>query len=144
VITANDQEVWRAFGSKNDPGSKEVNPTDREWRFHDVDLSPALATGTTVKVGFYLASDPMVEGSGWNIDDVCLVALPAVCGNGIVDPGETCDDGNTKAGDGCSPSCQDEKPSGGCCGAGAHPAGPIALAAFVLVALGRRRRASRY
>src|SRR4029077_14288716 len=27
------------------------------------------------------------------------------CGNGIVDPGEECDDGNTVAGDGCSPDC---------------------------------------
>ncbi|MEO8844649.1 MAG: DUF4215 domain-containing protein [Kofleriaceae bacterium] len=31
----------------------------------------------------------------------CVVA----CGNGIIDPGEQCDDGNTFAGDGCSPAC---------------------------------------
>jgi len=30
------------------------------------------------------------------------------CGNGVVDPGETCDDGNLKDGDGCSSSCQVE------------------------------------
>jgi cysteine-rich repeat protein len=28
-----------------------------------------------------------------------------VCGNGIIEAGETCDDGNTTAGDGCSPTC---------------------------------------
>ncbi|MBN2420797.1 DUF4215 domain-containing protein [Candidatus Woesearchaeota archaeon] len=28
-----------------------------------------------------------------------------LCGNGIIDPGEHCDDGNTEAGDGCSPAC---------------------------------------
>src|SRR5690606_32259006 len=28
-----------------------------------------------------------------------------VCGNGVVEAGETCDDGNTRGGDGCSPSC---------------------------------------
>jgi cysteine-rich repeat protein len=28
------------------------------------------------------------------------------CGNGIVDPGETCDDGNQDDEDGCTPSCQ--------------------------------------
>ncbi|MEP6862757.1 MAG: myxococcus cysteine-rich repeat containing protein [Deltaproteobacteria bacterium] len=30
------------------------------------------------------------------------------CGNGVVDPGETCDDGNTNNGDGCSSTCQTE------------------------------------
>lgn len=30
-----------------------------------------------------------------------------VCGNGVVDPGEQCDDGNTVSGDGCSPCCVD-------------------------------------
>jgi TonB family protein len=28
-----------------------------------------------------------------------------VCGNGILEPGEQCDDGNTRDGDGCSPAC---------------------------------------
>ena len=30
------------------------------------------------------------------------------CGNGVVDTGETCDDGNTASGDGCSSTCQTE------------------------------------
>ena len=30
---------------------------------------------------------------------------PIVCGDGIVDPGEACDDHNTAAGDGCSETC---------------------------------------
>ena len=32
-----------------------------------------------------------------------------LCGNGAIDPGEGCDDGNTKSGDGCSAQCQKEK-----------------------------------
>ena len=28
------------------------------------------------------------------------------CGNGVIEAGEQCDDGNTNAGDGCSPTCQ--------------------------------------
>lgn len=32
-----------------------------------------------------------------------------VCGNGILEFGEECDDGNTLAGDGCSPTCQAEQ-----------------------------------
>jgi TonB family protein len=33
---------------------------------------------------------------------------PAVCGNGKVEAGEQCDDGNTVAGDDCSPHCLTE------------------------------------
>src|SRR5450432_2521609 len=40
------------------------------------------------------------------------------CGNGQVDPGETCDDGNTLAGDGCSASCQKEPSTSTTCGDG--------------------------
>jgi cysteine-rich repeat protein len=32
----------------------------------------------------------------------------STCGDGVVDAGEQCDDGNSTAGDGCSPSCQIE------------------------------------
>ena len=35
----------------------------------------------------------------------------AVCGDGVIDGGETCDDGNTVANDCCSPTCQIEPAS---------------------------------
>jgi cysteine-rich repeat protein len=35
----------------------------------------------------------------------CTAAPPAVCGNGVVEAGEACDDGNTINGDGCSSVC---------------------------------------
>jgi cysteine-rich repeat protein len=35
----------------------------------------------------------------------------AVCGNGIIEAGEQCDDGNTVNGDGCSSTCQNEDTS---------------------------------
>jgi cysteine-rich repeat protein len=40
----------------------------------------------------------------------CGPGLPAdpVCGNGAVETGEQCDDGNTRSGDGCSASCRIE------------------------------------
>ncbi|MGH7961198.1 MAG: choice-of-anchor Q domain-containing protein [Candidatus Binatia bacterium] len=37
-------------------------------------------------------------------------AAPVVCGNGCVEAGEECDDGNTDPGDGCSDMCQTETP----------------------------------
>ena len=39
--------------------------------------------------------------------DAALAGCP-VCGNGELDQGESCDDGNLAAGDGCSALCQDE------------------------------------
>jgi cysteine-rich repeat protein len=49
-------------------------------------------------------------------DGTLGVALRQIrqCGNGNVDPGEQCDDGNTAAGDCCSPTCQLE-PDGQAC-----------------------------
>jgi cysteine-rich repeat protein len=43
--------------------------------------------------------------------DVSLVGtkdnfIPYTCGNGIIEPGEQCDDGNTTSGDGCFSTCQ--------------------------------------
>jgi len=35
-------------------------------------------------------------------------SVPAVCGNSTVETGETCDDGNTTSGDGCSSTCNIE------------------------------------
>ncbi len=44
---------------------------------------------------------------------------PAVCGNGKVETGESCDDGNTTAGDGCSSTCATE--SGWSCAVAGSP-----------------------
>lgn len=40
------------------------------------------------------------------------------CGNSIIETGETCDDGNTVSGDGCSATCQTEEDDGGDAGGG--------------------------
>jgi cysteine-rich repeat protein len=39
------------------------------------------------------------------------MCVPAVCSNGVIEPGETCDDGNSFAADGCSDQCQVEPES---------------------------------
>ena len=40
------------------------------------------------------------------------------CGNGVLEPGEECDDGNDNSGDGRSSTCRVEGPGGGDCGDG--------------------------
>lgn len=47
----------------------------------------------------------LVRGRRSNAPQDC--GLPQ-CGNGVVDPGEDCDDANLAARDGCSPTCRDE------------------------------------
>ncbi len=44
-----------------------------------------------------------------NVDENCTSG--PICGNGILESGETCDDNNTTAGDGCSATCQTETPA---------------------------------
>ena len=39
----------------------------------------------------------------------CGGSAAVICGNGIVEPGEECDDGNTSDGDGCSSECRHER-----------------------------------
>jgi len=48
----------------------------------------------------------LVAGLSW--------APTAICGNGVVDPGEECDDGNLLDGDGCSANCTVEPPDPYC------------------------------
>jgi cysteine-rich repeat protein len=69
----------------------------------------------------YGTLDPF-DPENWNtnfntlMDGIILEAgLYAVCGNGTPEFGETCDDGNTTPGDGCSADCQNEtSPSKAC------------------------------
>jgi cysteine-rich repeat protein len=52
----------------------------------------------------------LIVNDGHVDSDVDTVTVTVPCGNGAVDAGEQCDDGNTAAGDGCSASCQSEDP----------------------------------
>src|SRR3569623_2619565 len=124
----------------------EINHTDKEWRFHDIDLSAQAGSGA-IQLKYEIKSDQGLALGGWNIDDVCIVTTAktaGTCGDGTVDTGEQCDDGNTPAGDGCSAPCQDEtgkNASGGCCSVGTSPTGALALGLFTLgLVFGRRRR----
>jgi cysteine-rich repeat protein len=148
-IFANDKSVWVNRGSAMNSAT-ELNHTDKEWRFQDVDLTSAVAGGGPLKLKFQLDSDQGLELGGWTVDDVCIVAAKSasLCGNGEVDYGETCDDGNRTNGDGCSAECLLEGggggDNGGCCSSTRDPRGAIVLSVLTVgVVLRRRRRARR-
>jgi len=147
VIEANGTQIWKnptsSISARSAVVAESYNLIDREWRFQDIDLSAEAGTGM-IQLAFGLTSDPGFEAAGWNLDDVCLVATGAVCGNGAIETGEDCDDGNTAGGDGCSETCQDEPGGGGgCCGTTTSPAAPMALSALALGVVLRRRRFAR-
>ncbi len=52
-----------------------------------------------------IANADQADGNKNGIGDLCEAAG---CGNGVLESGEQCDDGNTAPGDGCSPTCQIE------------------------------------
>ena len=107
-IDVDGERIWANHESPEDYLAT-FHHTDREWRFVDFDISAQAADGA-VEVTFGQRSDGGLEFGGWTLDEVCIVGVgdAADCGNGVLDPGETCDDGNRVEGDGCGPTCQTE------------------------------------
>ncbi len=66
-------------------------------------------TGTGGIPGFIPGSGG-VPGTGGATQQATTVK-PAVCGNGLLESGEVCDDGNTVSGDGCSGDCTAVEPN---------------------------------
>lgn len=73
-----------------------------------INLDVARYRGTNFTFQFYVDTDFSKE-TIFRIDDVSLITVASsVCGNGAVESGEQCDDGNTANGDCCSSACQYE------------------------------------
>ena len=72
AISVNGGLAWQNAAS--DAGV--IHHRDREWRFHDVDISDKVVDGRVV-VRFEIAADEEVQLGGWNLDDVCLVTFTA-------------------------------------------------------------------
>ena len=73
-------------------------------------------TGSPCATNFVRFEGPgfPVGGMQTNVFGVVIGKIAHVCGNGVLDLGEQCDDGNLLAGDCCSPLCQFE-PAGSPC-----------------------------
>ncbi len=118
-VLANGTKVWGNLAAPSEPESP-TNHIDKEWRFHDIDVSAHVANGK-LKLRFELASDQGMNLSGWNVDDLCVV---------IAKPGPVCEVDN---------SC-DVVEDAGCCSIGGNPKGALALSVLTLGMLLRRRR----
>ncbi|MGI9610006.1 MAG: M4 family metallopeptidase, partial [Acidimicrobiia bacterium] len=79
------------------------------WGQSQIDLYGLALPGDTVQLRFDLGVDGCGGTIGWYVDDVhtysCSAEVPPICGDGALDLGEMCDDGNTDNGDGCSATC---------------------------------------
>ncbi len=64
----------------------------------------ALRSGLEGEVGALAARLEVLQGK----------VATLMCGNGALDPGEQCDDGNNSDGDGCSAGCRDEDACSAC------------------------------
>ena len=74
-----------------------------ELSLHDSDANGVSGVGVVGLGGEDIA--------GFGVDEMIMyweIQLAPSCGDGHVDPGEECDDGNTVDGDGCSATCQEE------------------------------------
>src|SRR5439155_528968 len=74
-------------------------------------------TGSPCGTNFFRVEGPGLPAGGvetnlWSV----LGKKASVCGNGVVEPGEQCDDGNTLDGDCCSSTCQFDPAGAPCTG----------------------------
>lgn len=108
-IEVNGERLWENPAA-NEDFLASFHHVDQEWRFVDFDISE-FAGPQGVAITFGTSSDGGLEFGGWSLAEVCVVAadgpLP-ICGDGIIEAPEACDDSNTVPGDGCNASCQIE------------------------------------
>src|SRR5438445_3162568 len=78
--------------------------------------APQTVTGSPCGQNIFRVEGPgfPVGGAQTNQFTVLIGKLAHICGNGVVDLGEQCDDGNLVAGDCCSPLCQFEAAGQAC------------------------------
>jgi cysteine-rich repeat protein len=96
-------------------------------------------------VGQGTVSGQISVGSRIDLQVRLAAVSVAYCGNGVLDPGEECDDGNRVSGDGCSISCKLEPAFGHADGSSSGDSGSSSAQdlltgaePFVQVALGRQ------
>jgi cysteine-rich repeat protein len=92
--TATNNSITGSVVDEKAIASVTLTQTDWDWA-----KASELADDVTQEYYFRVGSIGITSG---NLD----VTKSVVCGNSIIETGETCDDGNTAPGDGCSSTCQ--------------------------------------
>lgn len=91
-------------------------PRATQWQQQFLNLGTLTAGSHTLILGGYNNKKTLAdeETTLW-FDDIGLTTVePAVCGDGILSPGEDCDDGGTVDGDCCSSACAFESVGSSC------------------------------
>ena len=89
------------------------------WRLFPTSYESSLTPSTLPADAVILGDDPhaFTMGDANTLEEhdflvASSVCAPPICGDGYLDEGEQCDDGNNVDGDGCSAICEDEKMEG--------------------------------
>jgi cysteine-rich repeat protein len=80
---------------------------DGSWGQSRINLRTLAQPGDAVRFRFEFVQDGAGGIHGWYVDDLQAYYCQS-CGNGLLNEGEVCDDGNGRNGDGCSNLCQIE------------------------------------
>ena len=126
------QTIFTDWMTVSGAGVPTVDVSINSWITSKVDVLPYGPMDTGVVILTSLAASKMVDfrvaDSGDHIYDTAIVVVPAswfsgvsagsgdttlLCGDGVLEPGEECDDGNTVTDDGCSSLCLGTQPPPG-------------------------------
>lgn len=89
------------FGSVS---AQACEKTDTQGKYFEIYRKSASGIQPEVCFG----EDCLRSGWGYERGEYFPICTASMCGNGVVQSGEQCDDGNTASGDGCSSTCQSE------------------------------------
>ncbi|MFQ5496206.1 MAG: thrombospondin type 3 repeat-containing protein, partial [Phycisphaerae bacterium] len=81
----------------------------------DVQVGPDVEHGAVLSFSLAVFSPDVSDPVGCNNSTAGMMTVSSLCGDGVVNGDEACDDGNRAAGDGCDVSCAVEPPPDGAC-----------------------------
>ncbi len=91
------------------------NGNAKQYRFRCSDRSAFTSWRTSstyrcayTQVGAHTVTAQVRQSGSSTVTATARITVTALCGNGRLEAGEQCDDGNTKSNDGCSASCKRE------------------------------------
>ncbi len=92
------------FGEHHDSGVSSTNRDGGSAGAAEAGPGLLIIADATVPEGGVVSTTDACPATGCND----ATTATAICGDGVIEAGELCDDGNTVAGDGCSSTCQIE------------------------------------